>query len=189
MQYCYLLERSGGGATLLGQGAALLAGSDLRRLASAAPEQADKGAGVEEARADAEPRISFALQMRLFPDNLEIRIIAVQHRAVTAGDVMVFIPAEKVLITGQLFVSGSFPESLPWARSARSAISNPSPLNSSTTWPPSAPNRNSASYRSGLQNRAATRMVCPATDCKRVRRSVPRARRTLLLTLLADLTP
>jgi hypothetical protein len=71
MQYCYLLERSGGGATLLGQGAALLAGSDLRRLASAAPEQAD-----------AEPRISFALQMRLFPDNLEIRIIAVQHRAV-----------------------------------------------------------------------------------------------------------
>jgi hypothetical protein len=65
-----------------GPEAALLAGSDLRRLASAAPEQAGKSAGVEEARAEAGPRISFALQMRLFPDNLEIRIIAVQHRAV-----------------------------------------------------------------------------------------------------------
>jgi glyoxylase-like metal-dependent hydrolase (beta-lactamase superfamily II) len=106
----YLLEWSGGGAMLLGQGAALLASSDLRRLASAAPEQAGKSAGVEEARAEAGPRISFTRQMRLFPDNLEIRIIAVQHKAVTAGDVMVFIPAEKVLITGQLFVSGRFPE-------------------------------------------------------------------------------
>jgi glyoxylase-like metal-dependent hydrolase (beta-lactamase superfamily II) len=106
----YLLERSGGGAILQGQGAALIASSDLRRLASALPEQMGKDAVAEEARTDAGPRISFTRQMHLFPDNLEIRIIAVQHQAETAGDVVVFVPSERVLITGQLFVSGMFPE-------------------------------------------------------------------------------
>jgi len=96
----YMMERSGGSAILQNQGAALLASSELRRLAAAGPEQAG----------EAGPRISFTRQMRLFPENLEIRIIAVQHRARTAGDVLLFIPAEKVLVTGDLFVGGSFPE-------------------------------------------------------------------------------
>jgi glyoxylase-like metal-dependent hydrolase (beta-lactamase superfamily II) len=106
----YLMERSGGSAILQNQGAALLASSDLWRLASAGAEMTSKGAGPEDSRPEAGPRISFTRQMRLFPENLEIRIIAVQHKARTAGDMLVFIPAEKVLITGDLFVSGSFPE-------------------------------------------------------------------------------
>ena len=115
----YLLERNGGGTTLLGQGAALLASKELRQLASPTPakdaketpaDQPGKSPAAEESRADPGPRIFFTRQMRLFPDNLEIRIIAIQHKARTAGDIVVFVPAEKVLITGDLFESGSFPE-------------------------------------------------------------------------------
>ena len=39
------------------------------------------------------------------------------------------------------------------------------------------------------QNQAVMRKVCPADDGRRVRRSVPRARGTLLLTLFAALAP
>ncbi len=114
----YLQERNGGGTALLGRGAALLASKELRDLLSGAPAQdakelpADQVAksGTEDARPDTGPRITFTRQMHLFPDNLEIRIIAVQHRARTSGDVLVFVPAEKVLITGDFFISGTFPQ-------------------------------------------------------------------------------
>ncbi len=114
----YRQERKGGGLTMLSRGAALIAAKELRDLFPAAPAQdvkepagERKGTGAaEEARPEAGPRLTFTRQMRLFPDNLEIRVIAVQHRARTSGDVLVFIPAEKVLITGELFVSGRFPD-------------------------------------------------------------------------------
>lgn len=114
----YMQERNGGGTALLGRGAALLASKELRDLSSASPPQdakvpaADQPArsAAEDSRPDAGPRITFTRQMRLFPDNLEIRIIAVQHRARTSGDVLVFVPAEKILITGEFFASGAFPQ-------------------------------------------------------------------------------
>ena len=42
--------------------------------------------------------------------NLEIRMIEVQSHAVTGGDVAVLVPGDKVLITGELFAPGAFPE-------------------------------------------------------------------------------
>ncbi len=107
----YLLERVGGGTILQGRGAALIASRELSDLSSLSPPaiQADKGA-AEDTPADVGPRLVFTRQMRLFPDNLEIRIIAVQQGARTGGDVVVFVPTEKVLITGRMFASESFPQ-------------------------------------------------------------------------------
>jgi glyoxylase-like metal-dependent hydrolase (beta-lactamase superfamily II) len=154
----YLMERSGGATALLAQGAALLASRELRLLASALPamdakdpppERAARGAGVDESRQDPGPRISFTRQMRLFPDNLEIRIIAVQHKARTSGDILVFIPAEKVLITGDLFAIGSFPDidtengggsALGWIDGLKQAIDAVPLLKSAM--PPPKPNPN-----------------------------------------------
>jgi hypothetical protein len=52
----------------------------------------------------------FNRQMRLFPSDLEVRIIALQHRARTGGDVVVFMPAEKVLFVGALYEAARYPD-------------------------------------------------------------------------------
>ncbi len=155
----YLQDRAGGGNTLLGQGAALLASKELRQLAAAARAnsveetpagQQGKSAVGEESRGDAGPRITFTRQMHLFPDSLEIRIIAVPHKARTAGDILVFIPAEKVLITGELFVKGSFPQiepvagggsALGWIDGLKQAIDTVPLLKSAMPTPKPDPNK------------------------------------------------
>jgi glyoxylase-like metal-dependent hydrolase (beta-lactamase superfamily II) len=154
----YMLERNGGGTTLLAQGAALLASKELRQLAAPAPPKdvkeptADlpgKSAAGEEPRTDPGPRIAFTRLMRLFPDNLEIRIVAIQHKARTAGDIVVFIPAEKVLITGDMFESGSFPEidsdgggtALGWIDGLKQAIDTVPLLKSAMPQPKPDPNK------------------------------------------------
>jgi glyoxylase-like metal-dependent hydrolase (beta-lactamase superfamily II) len=52
----------------------------------------------------------FDSQMHLFPENLEIRILALEHKARTGGDVVVFVPEEEVLIVGDLYQKGCFPD-------------------------------------------------------------------------------
>jgi hypothetical protein len=52
----------------------------------------------------------FDRQMRVFPSDLEVRLIALQHKARTAGDIVVFIPAEKVFIVGALYEAARYPD-------------------------------------------------------------------------------
>ncbi len=100
------------------QGAVLLASSRLRALAA-------RELGVNfwnpatfmpelpfESFEEPQPYTWFVFggQMRLFPEDLEIRICALEHKARTGGDVYVFIPEEKVLIVGDLFRAYHFPD-------------------------------------------------------------------------------
>jgi hypothetical protein len=52
----------------------------------------------------------FGQQMRLFPSGLEVRIIALQHPARTGGDIVVFVPEEKVLFVGALYETARYPD-------------------------------------------------------------------------------
>lgn len=108
-RYAYFLEH----------GAALVGSKSLDGLAF--PENESTAGGVraegaqktevrESAGASRPQRFVFAGRLRLFPDNVEVQIIAVRAKAVTAGDVIVCVPDEKVLYTGDLFVPGAFPE-------------------------------------------------------------------------------
>lgn len=83
-----------------------LASAKLRALST--PKSANKAAGPTEAI----PSLwfTFERQMRLFPSNLEIRIIALQHQARTGGDVVVFVPSEKVLFVGGLYEAARYPD-------------------------------------------------------------------------------
>ncbi len=56
------------------------------------------------------PWFYFGRQMHLFPSNLEIRIFAVQGKARSGSDIVVFVPAEKVLFTGALFDPAYYPD-------------------------------------------------------------------------------
>jgi glyoxylase-like metal-dependent hydrolase (beta-lactamase superfamily II) len=77
--------------------AAVIVSKELGRLL-------DKGQKVEGSR-----RLEFGKQMRLFPGSLEVRMQAASHKAHTGGDVFVYVPAEKVLATGDLYSPRSFP--------------------------------------------------------------------------------
>jgi hypothetical protein len=94
------------------QGAMLLAGKQLRALstsiviADAKPEAAPGSS----AGAASFPWLVFDRQIHLFPANLEIRITALQHIARTGGDVVVFVPAEKVLFVGGLYEPARYPD-------------------------------------------------------------------------------
>jgi len=52
----------------------------------------------------------FEQQMRLFPSDLEIRILSVQHKARSGGDIVLFVPAEKVLLVGALYEAARYPD-------------------------------------------------------------------------------
>jgi hypothetical protein len=56
------------------------------------------------------PWFYFGRQMRLFPSNLEIRISALQGKARTGSDMIVFVPAERVLFTGALYEAARYPD-------------------------------------------------------------------------------
>ena len=91
------------------KGAALLAGSQLYALASAAPGKAAPGGGPPVDLSSLQ-WIVFNKQIQVFPANLEIRVLALQHRAQTGGDVVVFVPDEKVLFAGNFYEAGRYPE-------------------------------------------------------------------------------
>ncbi len=97
-----------------GQGAVLVASSQMYSLYASA--NGDPNAPGTEARAGgpAKPPDSswfiFDRQMRLFPANLEVRIVALQSKSRTGGDVFVFVPAEKVLFVGGLYEYARYPD-------------------------------------------------------------------------------
>jgi hypothetical protein len=68
----------------------------------------NKGIGTNEALSSS--WLIFDRQMRLFPSDLEIRIFAVQHKARSGGDIVVFVPAEKVLFVGMLYEAARYPD-------------------------------------------------------------------------------
>jgi hypothetical protein len=107
-----------GARYLSDRGAVFLASSQLHKLSmsataygfrDSAPPAAVPASGVPAKTSDFAWFI-FGSQMRLFPAGLEIRIFALRHRARTAGDEVVFVPAEKVLLVGRLFDPASYPD-------------------------------------------------------------------------------
>jgi glyoxylase-like metal-dependent hydrolase (beta-lactamase superfamily II) len=90
---------------LLKQGASVLLGKDLDRLAASIPP-ADPG---QPPSARPTPRILFGRQLQIYPGAIEIRMLALKGKARTAGDVVVYFPSEKVLFVGGFFVPSGFP--------------------------------------------------------------------------------
>jgi len=84
----------------------ILAGARLQALAPPGPAR-QNGNG---APAPSPARLIFEGQMHLFPSNVEVRILALQHRARTGGDIVLFLPAEKVLIAGALYEAARYPD-------------------------------------------------------------------------------
>jgi glyoxylase-like metal-dependent hydrolase (beta-lactamase superfamily II) len=86
-------------------GATVLCSKELDRLAAAAPPSDP----TQPAAPRPNPRFLFSRQMNLYPATLEVRILALKSKARTAGDVVVFLPAEKVLLVGGLMTPSGFP--------------------------------------------------------------------------------
>jgi glyoxylase-like metal-dependent hydrolase (beta-lactamase superfamily II) len=104
----YRQAYSGGLGVFLKQGATVIGSKELDRLAGAAPVPSpDQPEAPAPARPN--PRFLFGQQLHLWPANIEIRILAVRSKARTAGDVVVFLPSEKVLATGDFFSPSAFP--------------------------------------------------------------------------------
>lgn len=99
----YRRELEGGAKQLERQGAIFVGSRELRRLASEHGSAADVGSD------NPLKKLAFKQQVRLWPSGLEIRVFALQHKALTGGDVAVFIPADKILVTGDLFQFSAFP--------------------------------------------------------------------------------
>jgi glyoxylase-like metal-dependent hydrolase (beta-lactamase superfamily II) len=104
----YKQATAGGWATFLEQGAAIIGSRELDRLAGAThppePNQPTPAAPTLP-----NPRFLFGQQLHLWPAGIEIRILAVKSKARTAGDIVVFLPSEKILATGDLFSPFGFP--------------------------------------------------------------------------------
>jgi hypothetical protein len=92
-------SRAAGTRFFAEQGSLLLASTQLRALSTTQPEETPSF-----------PWLTFERQMHLFPSNLEIRIMAIQHKASTGGDVVAYVPAEKVLFVGDLYEAACYPD-------------------------------------------------------------------------------
>jgi glyoxylase-like metal-dependent hydrolase (beta-lactamase superfamily II) len=114
----YSFSRTAGARYFAEQGATLLASTQLRALLPPVPT----GDSQEPAAAKADPNATglnemqsfpwfiFSRQMHLFPAGLEIRIFAIKNKARTSGDVVVFVPAEKVLFVGSFHEAARYPD-------------------------------------------------------------------------------
>jgi hypothetical protein len=108
--------RSSGARYYAERGAQLVASSRLHNLmltAMTAASQEAPRAGPEKKTSGVEtfplPWLVFDRQMHLFPANFEIRIYSLQHKAYSGGDVIVYVPSEKVLFVGNLCEAAGFP--------------------------------------------------------------------------------
>jgi len=55
-------------------------------------------------------RLVFKSQLRLFPENLEIKLFSPTSNWHQGGDIAVFVPAEKVLMVGDIYSPSSLPD-------------------------------------------------------------------------------
>jgi hypothetical protein len=95
-------SRNAGAKYLAERGAVFIASSQFRTVSKRLADPSEAKASFS--------WLYFNRQMRLFPAGLEVRIIAVQSKARSGGDIVVFAPAEKILITGALFEFARYPE-------------------------------------------------------------------------------
>jgi hypothetical protein len=95
-------SRNAGAKYFAERGAVLLAGAQFRTASKRLAEPGEAKASFS--------WLYFNRQMRLFPAGLEVRIIAVQSKARSGGDIVVFMPAEKFLFAGALFEFARYPE-------------------------------------------------------------------------------
>lgn len=119
----YQQAKIAGLATFLKQGVAIVGSKELDRLAgSTIVLEPNQPAPPVPERPN--PRFLFGQQLHLYPAGIEVRILAVKSKARTAGDVVVFLPSEKVLAVGDFFAPSSFPviDSGPGEGSARGWI-------------------------------------------------------------------
>jgi hypothetical protein len=105
--------RSDGARYFVEQGAMLIGSAQLRGLSPSAPgANAKESAAPSDNSADVPsyPWLIFDRQVHLFPSNLEIKIIALEQKAATGGDVVLYVPSEKVLLVGMLYEPARYPE-------------------------------------------------------------------------------
>jgi glyoxylase-like metal-dependent hydrolase (beta-lactamase superfamily II) len=98
--------RTASARVLADRNALILAAARLQALSP--PENAPQNG--HDTAAPSPSRLIFDGQMHLFPSNVEVRIIALQHKARTGGDVAVFVPTEKVLFVGGLYEAARYPD-------------------------------------------------------------------------------
>lgn len=55
------------------------------------------------------PRFEFGRRMHIYPGGIDVHIFALA-KSVTAGDICVFVPSEKIVQTGDVFLPGAYPE-------------------------------------------------------------------------------
>jgi cyclase len=97
---------------------------------------------------DSPLRFSFRRQMQLFPRGVEVRIFSVGHKAHTSGDVVISLPAEKILYVGDLYRAGSYPiidgaggggSALGWLDGTREVVESVKLLKSAMPQPKPSP--------------------------------------------------
>jgi glyoxylase-like metal-dependent hydrolase (beta-lactamase superfamily II) len=101
----YQTASAAGLNALARQGATILLARELDRLAGSVP-QADP---TQPPAPRPNPRFLFSRQVQLYPEAVEIRILALKGKARTAGDVIVYYPVEKALFVGGFSPAGGFP--------------------------------------------------------------------------------
>ncbi len=106
----YRFSYAGGARIFAEQGAQVLASSRLRALSMAASGTDSPNSGGSSGGIFSFPWLTFDHQMHLFPANLEIRITALENKARTGSDVVVYVPAEKVLFVGNLYEAARYPD-------------------------------------------------------------------------------
>ncbi len=87
----------------LAQGASLLASK-----AAFERSRSDAAAAPTPPSAASNATFVFDRQMRLFPSGIEVRVFAPQGKSRT-GDVVIFVPTERILQVGDIFQPGRFP--------------------------------------------------------------------------------
>jgi glyoxylase-like metal-dependent hydrolase (beta-lactamase superfamily II) len=104
----YQRFRAGDSAAFQKLGAVIIDSKEQDRLAGLLLVT-DPSLGAQPAQTRPNPRFLFTRQLHLFPAGIEVRILAVRYKARTAGDVIIFVPSEKVLEVGDLFTPSSYP--------------------------------------------------------------------------------
>jgi hypothetical protein len=105
--------RSAGARFFAEQGAMLIGSAQLRALSPAVPGVNSKESAAPNGNsgdAVSYTWLIFDRQVHLFPSNLEIKIMALEQKAATGGDVVLYVPSEKILLVGRLYEAARYPD-------------------------------------------------------------------------------
>ena len=104
-------DHTGGNAYFLTRNVPVIGSRETLLLLEKATGEVPVAAPAEKSANLPDPPLSFSFwrQMQLFPAGVEVRISSVGHKAHTGGDVVISLPAEKILYVGDLYRAGSYP--------------------------------------------------------------------------------